>query len=93
MGSKRGDKAWYFVLASFLGLQLSKINAELLATNPGETLPAQVVMKSLYKMLIEPKAFWEERKSHAIVTRRVYGSYRDPFTIVHSRKELQRSEL
>ncbi len=63
MGSKRGDKAWYFVLAFFLGLQLSKISAELLAANPGETLPAQVVMKFFHKMLIEPKAFWKRGKA------------------------------
>ena len=54
---------WYFVLAFFLGLQLSKISAELLATNPGETLPAQVVVKFFHKMFIEPKAFWKRGKA------------------------------
>jgi hypothetical protein len=54
---------WYFVLAFFLGLQLSKISAELLATNPGETPPAQILVKFFHKVFTEPRAFWKRGKA------------------------------
>lgn len=42
---------WYFVLAFFLGLQLSKITAELLAPKAGEPLPAEAVVALFFKGL------------------------------------------
>lgn len=54
---------WYFVLTFFLGLQLSKISAELLATSPGKTPPGEILVKFFHKVFIEPKAFWKRKNA------------------------------
>jgi hypothetical protein len=63
VGSKGAIRNWYFVLTFFLGLQLSTISAELLATNPGKTPPGEILVKFFFhKVFIEPRAFWKTKK-------------------------------